>query len=230
MEKIEEWVNDNNLNYGDGSGDGSGYGFGGGHGYGYGAGNGYGYETGEGYGAGRGEGGSYGFGYLDDDYGYGNGYGESLGEINNSKVYIIDGTETIIQHIRGNVAKGFILQNDFQLKPCYIAKGHGYFAHGETLKEAQKDLESKIFGDMDIDERIDNFLKEFELNKKYPASKFYEWHNKLTESCKMGRDNFIESHGIDLKSKYTVQEFIELTKNSYGADIIRELEERIKEV
>ena len=120
------------------------------------------------------------------------------------------------------------MQVDFTLKPCYIVKSRGYFAHGETIKKAMKDLEKKIFNDMGIEEKIDAFLREFELDKKYPAHKFYEWHHKLTGSCEMGRKTFVEKHNIDLgKDEFTVEEFIELTQNDFGGEVIKELKERI---
>jgi hypothetical protein len=63
---------------------------------------------------------------------------------------------------------------------------------------------------------------------KYPAAKFYDWHNKLTGSCKMGRDSFVKNMGIDLeKDEFTVSEFISLCENDYGGDIVRALKERI---
>ena len=115
------------------------------------------------------------------------------------------------------------------MTPCYIVKGHNKFAHGETLKKAMEDLENKIFEDMDTDEAIEMFLKEFsDLNKKYLAKDFYVWHNRLTGSCEIGRNSFVRSGGYDLENDtFTVREFIEITKNSFGADVIRQLAERI---
>ena len=78
-----------------------------------------------------------------------------------------------------------------------------------------------------VEKRIENFKSVFkDYNKKYKASKFYDWHFKLTGSCKMGRDNFCKSKGINLKGTYSVNEFIELTKNEYRGDIIKLLEIR----
>ena len=55
---------------------------------------------------------------------------------------------------------------------------------------------------------------------------FFEWHNILTGSCEYGRKSFIESNGIDIENdSFTIQEFINLTKNSYGSEIIKKLEE-----
>lgn len=45
-------------------------------------------------------------------------------------------------------------------------------------------------------------------------------------SCEMGRKSFAVTHGIDLDNDYmTVQEFIELTKDSFGGQVIRKLAE-----
>lgn len=43
----------------------------------------------------------------------------------------------------------------------------------------------------------------------------------------MGRDSFVRGHGIDLEhGEYTVAEFVEITRDSYGGEIIARLEER----
>ena len=218
------------LQVSDGYGDGCGYGYGDGvgggygNGYGYGCGDGVGYGNGYGYGCGYG----YGVGYGNGD-GVGGGVGDGVGggieKIRNQPVHIIDSTQTIITAIHGNVAKGFILQGDLQLKPCYVVKGNNLFAHGKTLREAQKALEDKIFEDMDVEDKIAEFKKQFKLNTKYPVKNFYEWHHKLTGSCEMGRSQFAQDHGIDIKNgEMTVSEFVELTKNSYGGEIISQLE------
>lgn len=115
-------------------------------------------------------------------------------------VYNIDCVPTIIKNIKLNIAKGFILNSDFTLEPCFIVKRNNLFAHGKTLKKATKSLEDKIFDDMDVEERIELFLQEFEIDKKYPAMKFFDWHNKLTGSCEMGRMSFAKNHEIDLEN------------------------------
>ena len=213
MEKIiEEFLKiETGDGYGSGDGDGDG------DGYGSGSGDGYGYGYGDGYGSGYGSG---------DGYGYGSG----VSRFNNDKVYSIDRVSTIIKKVKGNIAHGYILNDDFTLEPCYIAKGHNKFAHGKTVRKAVEDLQNKIFEDMDTDEAIELFLKEFELDKKYNAKDFYIWHNRLTGSCEMGRDSFVKNKGIDLENNmYTVQEFINITRNDFGGDIIRQLEDVIKE-
>ena len=236
MEKIKKFLR---IETGDGDGDGSGYGYGSGYGsgsgdgsgYGDGDGDGYGYGYGYGYGDGSGDGYGYGYGYGDGS-GYGYGYGDGSGDgsgistFNGQRVYQVDGVPTIISKVRGNIAKGFILCDDFTLSPCYIAKGHNKFAHGKTLKMAVEDLENKIFEDMDPEEAIRLFLQEFsDPDKKYPAKAFWVWHNRLTGSCEMGRNNFVRNGGYDLENDtFSVQEFIDITKNAYGGNVIQKLE------
>ena len=187
--------------------------------------------SGYGYGSGSGDGDGSGYGYGSGS-GDGSGYGDGDGDVksfNNHKVYMIDDVPTIFHSIHKNVARGETLNRDFTTEKCYIVKGNNYFAHGETIEEAVKALQDKIFEDLDTDERIEMFINEFELDKKYPAMKFFDWHNKLTGSCEMGRKNFAYNHNIDLDNDmFTVEEFIELTKNDYGCEIIKELADKIK--
>ena len=111
-----------------------------------------------------------------------------------------------------------------------MAKGENLFAHGNTSKAAIEALQSKIFENMDVDEKLDKFEEQFELGVKYPAKLFYEWHHKLTGSCEFGRNNFVKSHGIDLENgTYTVEEFINITRDDYGGEIIERLAERMRE-
>ena len=183
-----------------------------------GSGNGSGY--GNGYGNGNGNGNGYG-------YCNGNGDGSGIKNINGHNVYNVDDTPTIFTHIHGNVAKGYILERNVIFKLCYIVKGNGYFAHGETLQEAQNALEEKIIDEMDVEEKIKLFKEKFpDVNKKYTAKDFYQWHHNLTGSCEMGRKSFANSHNIDIDNDMmTVKEFIKLTENAYCGEVIKELKE-----
>ena len=202
--------------HGNGNGDVDGYG----HGHGYGDGNGDGHGNGYGHGNGNGYGDGNGNGYGD-----GHGYGHGIKIFNKSKVYLIDNIQTILTLIKNDVAKGFILNSDLTLTKCYIVRNDFHFAHNSTLNEALKSLEDKTTLTLPIPKRIENFKNSFkDFSKKIKASILYDWHYKLTGSCKMGRDNFCVNNNINLKKdKFTVLEFIELTKNSYGGDIIKQL-------
>ena len=214
------------------SGSGYGYGYGNGYGYGdgYGNGNGYGYGdgNGNGYGYGNGNGDGYGDGY---GYGYGNGNGDGYGDgyglksINGKKIYMVDGIATTISHIHGNTAKGTIVNNDLTETPCFIVKEDKYFAHGKTLAEANAALQDKLFDKMPAEKRIAAFWTCHKKGVKYPTKDFFEWHHKLTGSCLMGRQQFAKDHDVDLDGEMTVKEFIELTENAFGGEIIKRLEE-----
>ena len=185
-----------------------------------------------GYGDGSGDGDGYGSGY---GYGYGDGSGDGDGDgygvqlVNDERVYLIDGVQTVIRSIRGNIAKGAILRDDLTLTPCFIAKVDNSFAHGETLKQALAEAQEKAFDNMPLEARINAMLDEIKPGVKYLGRIFYKWHHILTGSCTMGRDQFVAQGGYDLdRDTFTVEEFIEITKNSYGRDAIKALAEEIE--
>ena len=238
-EEVERFLSVKIINgYGIGCGFGDGYGYGGRYGYG------------DGDGCGSGYGGGFGFGFrsnliggLDDGNcskdggGFSIGYGSEDGSgeggdvsVMNIKTFnghiidYIDGVPTIITHIHNNVASGFIIGFDMTLIPCYVAKAGNYFAHGKTLKDAVEDAEAKEVREMPIEERIEKFIEVFgSLDSEHIGKEFYDWHHILTGSCRMGRDKFCEENGIDLTKKYSVRYFLNITKNSYGGDIIKQI-------
>ena len=137
--------------------------------------------------------------------------------------------QTIITHIKDSTAKGFILESDFTLNPCFVVKGNGYFAHGKTLREATEALRAKIFENIDSEEAIEKFIEQFKKGEKYAGTDFFEWHHYLTGSCLMGRESFVRNHGLSLEEKYTVDEFISICENDYGSAVIKQLKERWNE-
>lgn len=228
--KILEFIS-SGSGRGDSSGNGSGDGFGYGSGYGQvygcgdGSGDGSGYGSGYGHGYGDGSGNDSGAG---NSFGSGNGFGDcyssGLKSINGKKIYMIDGIAITISHIHGNIAKGAIVNRDLTETPCYIVKEGKYFAHGKTLAEAHAAFQDKLFDKMSVEKRIAAFWACHKKGVKYPTKDFFEWHHKLTRSCLMGRQQFAKDHGVDLEGDMTVEEFIDLTKNSLGGDIIKRLE------
>jgi len=185
-----------------------------------------------GYGDGDGSGYGYGSGYgRGDGYGDGRGYGSGsdIKTINGIYTTMIDTILTAITNIRGNIVKGFIVNDDLTLEPCYVVKQDNLFSHGKTIKSAMAGLRDKLFEDMSEEDRIEMFWKEHNLEAKYPASDFYEWHYRLTGSCELGRQSFCKNHNIDInKDKFTVKQFVELCKNDYGSEVIRKLLRRSK--
>lgn len=231
--KILEFISDG-RDKGCGCGSGWGYSFNAGIGtrlseYSDNTGYGYGYGSGglmsSGAGDARGSGCSLNY---KDNSGYGSclDYDNNVKSIDGKEIYIVDDVATIINHVYGNIAKGAIINKDLTRTPCYIAKEGRYFAYGETLVEAVSALQDKLFEEMPTEERIAAFWKCHKRGVKYPTTDFFEWHHKLTGSCLMGRKQFAKDHGVDLDGEMTVEEFIELTKNAFGGDIIRRLEDK----
>ena len=138
--------------------------------------------------------------------------------------------QTIITSVKGNVAKGFILQSDLSLTPCYVVKGNNQFAHGNNLHEAMASLTDKLFEDMPEEERIAEFIKAHpNKDVSYPNQDLFDWHHRLTGSCMAGRTAFVKDRGLSLDGETTVTDFIELTKNSYNGSVIRNLAQAYKE-
>ena len=180
---------------------------------------GYGDGDGSGYGSGYGD----GSGYVDGD-GYGSGDGSGIKVFNGDKVYLVDNILTIFISIRGNVAKGYILQSDLRLNPCFIVKENNKFAHGDTLRDAFNSLQEKLYDDSTEEDRIEAFKKKFpEYDVKYDNGDLFTYHHVLTGSCRMGRESFVSDRGLSLDGKTSIREFVELTKNAYGGDIIKKL-------
>lgn len=194
--------------------------------FGSGDGPGYGSGSGSGYGSGYGSGPGFGYGS-----GYGDGPGYGIKSFNGEPVFRIDGVNTLIRSMRGVAAHGAIVNNDLTLTPCYIVKQDNVFAHGETLRGAMEALRDKLFEDMPEDERIAMFLSETDDGRTYPTQYFYDWHHRLTGSCDMGRKQFAYDHGVDLEhGMMTLAEFLELTKDAYGGDVIRKVISKLQEV
>lgn len=172
-------------------------------------------------------GGGYGCGFGSPD-GDGYGWGENLGvkDINGNIVCIIDDIPTIITSVRNNIAKGFIVKNDLQFDPCYVVKENNQFAHGDTLKDAFMSLQEKLYDDSTVEERIEAFKKQFpEYDVKYDNRDLFVYHHVLTGSCRMGREAFMSNKGLSLDGKTSVREFVKLTQDAYGGDIIKKLPE-----
>ena len=178
-----------------------------------------------GYGGGNGDGNGYG-----DGDGDGDGNLLSITKVGEDKVYNIDEVPTTIDNIKGNIAKCRILQADMTWKPCYVVRIGDSFAHGETIHEAQRDAMQKHISNAPIEERLQMFKDRFpSADEKIPAKELFDWHNTLTGSCLMGRKQWCRDHNIDVDNDtFTVMEFIELTKDSYGGENIKKLKELYK--
>lgn len=229
--------------YGCGYSYGYGYSYGDGDGYGDGSGSGYGSGDGygDGYGSGDGSGDGYGYGSGDgcgdgDSSGSGSGDGRNIKSFKGYPVMVVDGVLTVVARIEmdddlNGVAIGWVLAKSFALQRTYVVKRAGIFAHGNTLQEAVQAVQEKVLEDKPVQERIGAFVEAFPLIDSFvSAQELFSWHHILTGSCLQGRRIFCQERGIDMDAEYTICQFIELTKDAYGGEIIRLLRERYKEL
>ena len=167
--------------------------------------------------------------FLSIGYGYGDGSGDGYGDgelksYNHRRVYYIDEVSTLIDSVRGNIARGCIINKDKTLTPCYIARYGNSFAHGNNIKDAMRDALAKHMQDMPEEERIAEFIKAHpDVSATYPCEDLFRWHNTLTGSCEFGRRQFCKDNDIDLNGSYTVLYFLEITKDAYGGKVIKNI-------
>ena len=216
---------------GDGWGSGSGSGSCSGSGSGRGDGSGSGWGDGSCSGSGRGDGWGSGSG-SGDGSGWGSGDGDgwsNIVKVGAQRIYNVDYVPTAIYSIHGNYARCGVLQQDFTFKPCYIARVEDSFAHGDTLQQAIKDAREKAMRNMPVEERVEQFLSTYpDPEALIPAKELFNWHNILTGSCLLGRKQFCGERGIDVEhDNFSVKDFIKLTINSYGGDVIAKLQKRL---
>lgn len=142
---------------------------------------------------------------------------------NGEPVYYIDGMPTVLKSVHGDLAHGYTVGDDLTTSECYVARGQGYFAHGKSAEEAVSSLERKIVAGMDTGARVEEFVKRFSKDGRYPVRDFYEWHGLLTGSCTFGRDSFAREHGISMDGEMGTREFLALTKDAFGREVIQKV-------
>ena len=173
--------------------------------------------------SGSGSGSGYGYGYGS---GYGSGDGSGVKSINGRTVFYIDGVPTFIDAIKGDYAVGEIVDlGDFSTTPTHVAKFNGYFANGETLKDARRAAEEKWMEDRPLEDRIDDFVRTHP-HPDVPYDDLFSWHHILTGSCDQGRREWCRQHGLAPTDELTVRQFVTMTCNDYGRDAILALAQK----
>ena len=151
--------------------------------------------------------------------------GSGLAEYNGKTVYEVDGIDTLIVSVHGNVAKGYIVLFDLTLSSCYIEKSAGnFFAHGRTLRGARDEVIGKLLRSKHVNEMVRRFKEKFKNHEdKYLGHEFATWYKILTGASRMGVDLFIKENEMDLNKYYTVKEFMNLCRDRYGWNIIKRI-------
>lgn len=139
---------------------------------------------------------------------------------------MVDGVQTLIYSVKGNIAKGAIVKTDLTLEDCYIAKVGNCFAHGKEVHEAWEDALAKDMKSVPVEERIRRVIAQYpDLDAQIEHALLFNLHSILTGSCRMGREQFAKEHGLDPKSgTMSMREFIAITKDAYGGEVIKELQ------
>jgi hypothetical protein len=125
--------------------------------------------------------------------------------------------------IKKDIALIEIINKDLTTTKTFLAKDGNFFAHGKSIKEAADAAYKKKIINMDVESKINLFVKKFNFNSVQSNKTFFNWHHTLTGSCYQGRIRFVEEKDIDLNKSMSTKEFLELTKNEYGGDIIKKI-------
>lgn len=73
--------------------------------------------------------------------------------------------------------------------------------------------------------RVNSFMAKYNMTDKYPVKDLLRWHMIVTKSCPEGIKTFAENHGMDIENgMMTVPECIELAKDAFGGDILKDVE------
>jgi hypothetical protein len=111
------------------------------------------------------------------------------------------------------------------MKDAFVGRYETAIAHGKTIRKAIEAARNKYFSELDFDGQKERLLAEFEKKKKLSVKELYRWHGILTGSCEYGRSLFQDEHGLKDDDELSLDEFVKLTKDSYGGDIIARLVE-----
>jgi hypothetical protein len=97
-----------------------------------------------------------------------------------------------------------------------ISDGNGLYSHGASIKEAREDLIYKLSGNIDKSK-----YEGITMDTEFTFKEAIECYRVLTGACSFGTRNFIESHNISKRKKYTVKSILELTKGQYGYEVFK---------
>ena len=154
--------------------------------------------------------------------GSGDGNNIILKMLHKKTVFDIDGMAFIPEKVKNNFVSGIsISKKNFSETQCFLGKFENCVAHGKTIKEALLSAQEKYFSSIDFEQKKEQLLKLFEEKNKLSVKELYSWHGILTGSCRFGRSEFQKEHNLKDDDLLSLDEFIQLTENSFGGDKIR---------
>ena len=108
---------------------------------------------------------------------------------------------------RGNVSRVRKIKGDDLF---VVTDGSGNYAHGETVKEAKKDLLFKK-----ASKNKDQY-KSLTLESEMSFDEAVICYRVITGACSFGVNDFLKNRLTKRKKKYKISEMIELTSGEYG--------------
>ena len=126
------------------------------------------------------------------------------------KTYIkIDGIFSVVDSHKGNVWRTHRIGKEETL--YIVTDGEGHYAHGNTLKEAKKDLLYKI------NDRDTSLYENLSADDEISFEEAIIMYRTITGACSAGTRDFVENRlPKPHKEKYTIREIIDLTDCEYG--------------
>lgn len=143
---------------------------------------------------------------------------------NGNKVYYINDVPTVIKSINCGIGHGYIIDNNGKSVEKFVAKSYNIFVFGDSFDEVYDKLYEKDRIKEYSEIFINKFVEHFKLNRKYNFSELAFWHRNLTGACIEGIMLFCKDNNINFENdKMTVQEFLNISKNSYGKSIVKNI-------
>jgi len=118
---------------------------------------------------------------------------------------------TEVLHKKGNV---YLVKKVNKEKEFYLVTNGKFHAHGDTLKQAQSDLQFKIIAEK---------LKKEPIKKDTMISKQY--YRIVTGACQIGVDDWVEKNGLGGKEEIRADELLLILNksNAYGVEKFKSL-------
>lgn len=184
-----------------------------------------------------------------DDYdgsGYGSGYGSGSGNgmendgdllsfarVGNDTIHNINGAPMAIDNIKGNIAKGRILNDDMTFTDCWIVREGNCIEYGKDLHKTYLAAQRESAIQLPKEERLKMFVQRFPSpDEPIPIKELYHWHHVLTGACRIHSKEWCKRHGFNFEDEIycvSIRRFVNLTESEWGGDIIKELKNYYKD-
>lgn len=143
----------------------------------------------------------------------------NIESFNGFPVHNIDGKDIIIYSVYGNYAKCGIINSDFSIKKCFIAKQGNYFAYSDTLEQALFYANNECSVNSPLHKIIKQLNKKYpdRYNTKVPIRELFLWHHIITGASFDWQKEYCKHFNIDYyNDEYTVDYFFKMIQYAYA--------------